>query len=113
MKFLFLYRTSPDPKAQPSPTEMQAGYMKWKSWMAKYAKEILEQPPARTGPKPGGAAAVCKGGAVTDGPYVEGKEIVGGWSFIETESLESAIEIAKEVPMFSSVEIREVTTFGL
>ena len=111
MKFLFLYRTSPDPRAQPSPADMQAGYMQWKSWMAKYAKEILEQPPARSGPKPGGAAAVVKAGAVTDGPYVEGKEVVGGWSFIEAGSLAHAIEIAKEVPMFTSVEIREIATF--
>jgi hypothetical protein len=111
MKFLFLYRKSTDPSDQPSPADMQAGYMQWKSWMAKYAKEIIEQPPARSGPKPGGAAAVCRGGAVTDGPYVEGKEIVGGWSFIEAESLASAIEIAKEVPMFSSVEVLEITTF--
>jgi hypothetical protein len=54
---------------------------------------------------------VCKGGTVTDGPYIEGKEIVGGWSFIETGSLAHAIEIAKEVPMFTSVEIREIATF--
>jgi hypothetical protein len=92
---------------------MQAGYMKWKNWMAKYSKEILELPPAKAGPKPGGAAAVCRRGAVTDGPYIEGKEVVGGWSFIQAESLAHAIEIAKEVPMFSSVEIREITTFGL
>jgi hypothetical protein len=111
MKFLFLYRSSPDPRDQPSPADMQAGYAKWKAWMGKYAKEILDQPPPRSGPKPNGAAAVCKGGAVTDGPYIEGKEVVGGWSFIETESLANAIEIAKEVPMFSSVEIREITTF--
>jgi len=110
MKFLFLYRSAPE-NARPSPAEMQAGYAKWQAWMTKYAKEILAQPPARSGPKPNGAAAVCRGGAVTDGPYVEGKEVVGGWSFIETESLATAVEIAKEVPMFSSVEIREVTTF--
>jgi hypothetical protein len=109
MKFLFLYRT--DPRDQPSAAEMQAGYTQWKSWMAKYAKEILEQPPARSGPKPGGAAAVCRKGAVTDGPYIEGKEIVGGWSFIEAESVAQAVEIAKEVPMFTSVEIREITSF--
>jgi hypothetical protein len=109
MRFLFLYRTSPTDK--PSPAEMQAGYTQWKSWMAKYAKEILDQPPPRSGPKPNGAAAVCRGGAVTDGPYVEGKEVVGGWSFIETESFATAVEIAKEVPMFSSVEIREITAF--
>jgi hypothetical protein len=111
MQFLFLYRNSPDPRAQPSPADMQAGYMQWKAWMAKYAKEILAQPPVRSGPKPGGAAAVCRGGAVTDGPYIEGKEIVAGWSFIEAESLAHAIQIAKEVPMFPSVEIREITTF--
>ena len=111
MKFVFLYRKSPDPRDQPSPADMQAGYTRWKSWMAKYAKEILEQPPARSGPKPGGASAVCRAGAVTDGPYVEGKEIVGGWSFIETDSLGQAVEIAKEVPMFTSVEVIEITSF--
>ena len=111
MKFLFLYRKSTDPRDQPSPADMQAGYMQWKAWMTKYAQEILEQPPARSGPKPGGVSAVCKAGTVTDGPYVEGKEIVAGWSFIEADSLASAVEIAKEVPMFTSVEILEITTF--
>jgi len=111
MKFLFLFRKSPDPRDQPSPAEMQAGYMQWKAWMAKYAKEILEGPPPRSGPKPGGASAVCRAGAVTDGPYVEGKEIVAGWSFIEAGSFAHAVEIAKEVPMFPSVEILEITTF--
>ena len=111
MTFLLLFRKSPDPRDQPSPADMQAGYMQWQAWMTKYAKEILEQSPVRSGPKPGGASAVCRAGAVTDGPYVEGKEIVGGWSFIEAESLLQAVEIAKEVPMFKSVEIREITSY--
>ncbi|MFO0552195.1 MAG: YciI family protein [Polyangiaceae bacterium] len=111
MKFLFLYRKPADPSAQPSAAEMQAGYAQWKNWMTKYAKEIIEQPPPRTGPKPGGSAAVCRRGAVTDGPFVEGKEIVAGWSFIEADSLAAAAEIAKEVPMFASVEIVEITSF--
>jgi hypothetical protein len=111
MKFLLLCRKSPDPRDQPSPADMQAGYVQWKAWMGKYAKEILEQSPPRSGPKPGGAAAVCRAGAVTDGPYVEGKEIVGGWSFIEAQSFAHAVEIAKEVPMFPSVEIIELATF--
>jgi hypothetical protein len=111
MQFLFLYRKSTDPRDQPSPADMQAGYMQWKAWMTKYAKELLEQPPARSGPKPGGTAAVCRAGAVTDGPYVEGKEIVGGWSFVETDSFARALEIAKEVPMFTSIEVLEITSF--
>jgi hypothetical protein len=111
MTFLFLYRKSAAPSDPPSVADVQAGYTRWKSWMDKYAAEILEQPPARSGPKHGGARAVCKGDAVTDGPYSETKEIVAGWSFIETESLARAIEIAKEVPMFASVEIIEISTF--
>jgi len=111
MTFLFLYRNSTDPSDQPSPADMQAGYAKWKDWMAKHKQEIIEQPPARSGPKPGGAKAVCRAGVVTDGPYAEGKEVVGGWSFIAAESLDQAVAIAKEVPMFSSVEIIEITTF--
>jgi hypothetical protein len=55
--------------------------------------------------------AVCRGGAVTDGPYVEGKEIVGGWSFIQADSLEKALEVAKEVPSFDSVEVIELAQF--
>ena len=109
MQFVLLYRK--DPKDAPSPAEMQAAWGQWKSWMTKYAKEILAQSPPRSGPKPGGAVAVCRGGAVTDGPYVEGKEIVGGWSFIETESVEKALEVAKAVPSFSSVEVIELASF--
>jgi hypothetical protein len=111
MQFVLLFRKSPDPRDNPSPAEMQAAWGQWKSWMTKYAKEILEQSPPRSGPKPGGAVAVCRGGVVTDGPYIEGKEIVGGWSFIQAESLERALEVAKEVPSFSSVEIIELGTF--
>jgi hypothetical protein len=111
MKFVFLYRKSADPSAQPSAAAMQEGYVQWKNWMTKHAKEILEQPPARSGPKPGGRVAVCRQGAVSDGPFVEGKEIVGGWSFIEADSMEKAVAIASEVPMFTSVEIIEIATF--
>jgi len=110
--FLFLYRASTDPRDQPSAAEMQASYGRWTAWMDKHKKAILEQPPARSGPKPGGAAAVVRqNGLVTDGPYAEGKEVVGGWSFIQAESLAQALEIAKEVPMFASVEVREIATF--
>jgi hypothetical protein len=111
MQFVLLYREPAVPAKNPSPAEMQEAWGQWKSWMTKYAKEILAQSPARSGPKPGGARAVCRKGAVTDGPYVEGKEIVGGWSFIETESFEKALEVSREVPSFSSVEVVEIATF--
>ena len=110
MQFLFLYRSSPDPRDQPSPAEMQEGYGKWKSWMTKYAKEILEQPAARSGPKPGGAAAVCRAGAVTDGPFVEGKEHIGGFTVIKASDLDEALEWGRRFARITTLPI-EVRPF--
>ena len=111
MLCLLLFRKAANANENLSPAEMQASWAQWKTWMTKYSKEILEQSPPRSGPKPGGSVAVCRGGAVTDGPYVEGKEIVGGWSFVQVESFDKALEIAKEVPSFPSVEVIEIAQF--
>ena len=47
---------------------------------------------------------------VTDGPYLEAKEFVGGLSIIEAETLEEALAWAKRGAQFSpaAVEVREV-----
>jgi hypothetical protein len=49
---------------------------------------------------------------VTDGPFIEAKEVMGSYAFVETDSLARAIEIAKECPINmmpgASVEIREL-----
>jgi hypothetical protein len=50
--------------------------------------------------------------AVTDGPFIEAKEFMGGFYLIDCESKERAIEIAKLIPDTQikglSVEIRPV-----
>jgi hypothetical protein len=111
-KFLFLYRTHVDAK-KPSPEEAQALYAQWKGWMDKFEKEILD---TGEGINPAGGVAVVKGGSVTDGPYVESKELMGGYSFIQTTSLERAVEIARECPFATqpggSVEIRELRSYA-
>jgi len=51
---------------------------------------------------------------VADGPFVESKEVVGGFYVIRAESVEKVIEIAQDFPEYDiggSVEIREVMTF--
>lgn len=48
---------------------------------------------------------------VTDGPFAEGKELLGGYFIIKAESLEEATELAFGYPDFDmqgSVEIREI-----
>jgi hypothetical protein len=107
-KFLFLYRFAHGGSPQPaSPEEMQAQYAAWGAWRARFKHEVTPG----EGLKPG-SAAVVKGGQVTDGPYIEAKEVLGSYCFVEAASLDQAVEIAKACPINSipgaSVEIREV-----
>jgi hypothetical protein len=47
-------------------------------------------------------------GLVTDGPYAETKEQIGGYLLVDCKSLDEAIELAAQVPVAEtgSVEIR-------
>ena len=50
-------------------------------------------------------------GTVTDGPYAEVKEIVGGFIVVSSETIEEATELAKGCPALSNggkVEIRDI-----
>ncbi|HEY7104571.1 MAG TPA: YciI family protein [Mycobacteriales bacterium] len=52
------------------------------------------------------------GFAVTDGPFVETKEALGGFYIIEAADLDEAIALAKKVPApFGGVEVRPVMVF--
>ena len=53
------------------------------------------------------------GFTVTDGPFVETKEALGGFYVIEAPDLDAAIELAKQVPApFGGVEVRPVRIYG-
>ena len=47
---------------------------------------------------------------VTDGPFIETKEMLGGYYLVETESLDEAIEWAAKIPSarFGHVEVRPI-----
>jgi hypothetical protein len=49
---------------------------------------------------------------VTDGPFVETKEALGGFYLIEADDLDAATELAKQIPApFGGLEIRPVMVF--
>ena len=49
------------------------------------------------------------GFAITDGPFAESKEVLGGYYVIEAADLDEALAIAKEVPApFGGVEVRPI-----
>ena len=94
---------------KPSPSDMEVMYAKYQAWQAKFADNILDM-----GNKLGEVASVVRHDSVNDGPFVELKEIVGGYMTLSASSLDEAVTVIKESPMVAnpgtSIEIREICT---
>jgi hypothetical protein len=107
--FLLVYRN--DFKSQPtgSPEELQAITKKWMDWIGGIAAQNkLTSQGNRLGSE---GKVVRPNNVVTDGPYTEIKELIGGYSIINAESYDEAVEIAKGCPIFElggNVEVRDI-----
>ncbi|MBD2701946.1 hypothetical protein IC229_14955 [Spirosoma sp. BT702] len=95
-----------------SPEAIQAEIQKWNNWiggLAAQGKMLGTDALAPVG------KVMKKGGqVVTDGPFTEGKEIVGGYMLLTAASLDEAVELAKGCPMFDmdgTVEVRPIINF--
>ena len=74
------------------------------------ARRRAPAPGDRRRPRP------IRSGAVTDGPFIETKEVLGGYSVIEADTIDEAVEIAKTWPGVDrgwiTVEVRPVLEMG-
>lgn len=58
------------------------------------------------------ATSIRGGSEVTDGPFVETKEALGGYYVVDAPDLDTALAVARTVPArFGGVEVRPVMTF--
>jgi hypothetical protein len=111
-QFVFLYRggDAGRSEAAPSPEQMQAVMQKWISWM-KQLREAGQLRDSGSPLEPTGKVVSGPQKTVTDGPYPESKDLIGGYSIIEATDLAHAAEIAKGCPAFEYggfVEVRPV-----
>ena len=106
-KYLFLQRSVPGQSERPSPEQMQEMFAAFNAWKEKFKDRILDM-----GGQLDPRGKVVSASGATDGPFVEAKEIVGGYMFVTAASFEQALEVARESPGVmmpgSSVEIREI-----
>jgi hypothetical protein len=91
-----------------SQTERERAYERVRQWMADNAHVIrggnkLQGPQTATTVRLGGGEPI-----VTDGPFVEGKEVVSGYLEIEVEDLDAALRMVRTWPGCPIVEIRPV-----
>ena len=94
-QYLCLQRSLPsDDSASPppSPSEMQALYERFGAWRARFSDQLVD-----LGGKLGEGRLVAHDSA-KDGPFVEVKELVGGYMIVEADTLEAAVEVASACP---------------
>jgi hypothetical protein len=94
--FLFVYRGSGDGRATMTPEQMQQHMQKWMDWIAEGFRNgwMVNAGDALTAE----GRVVNSKKVVTDGPFVESKEIVGGYSIVQAPTLDDATELAKGCP---------------
>ncbi len=113
-KFLFVYRGGDDTMAKMTPEEQQQHMQKWEQWIGEAMRNgwMLDPGDALT---PEGCVVNAKK-IVTDGPFVESKEIVGGFSIVQANSVQEAANLAKGCPGLQaggSVEVRRLAEYKM
>lgn len=109
--FLLLFRNAgPEAHAHLNAEERQQLTQQWNTWyegLAAQGKVQHGQPLALGGRVVSGP----RGQWVTDGPYAETKEVVGGYIMLSVADLDEATEIAKQCPGLAvgiTVEVRQL-----
>lgn len=106
-KYLCIQRSVAGKQQPPSPARMQEMYAAFEAWQKKFAANLVD-----LGGKLKAGGKLVTASEVTDGPFVEAKEIIGGYMIIAADSYEQAVEVARESPGVgmpgSSIEVREI-----
>lgn len=109
--FLYLYRGGDSNR---TPEEMQQSMHKWMAWFgdlgANGKLKAGGEPLERTG------KVVKKRTTITDGPYAEVKDLVGGYSIIQAKDIDEAAKLAADCPIFDVggfVEVRPILQMSM
>jgi len=105
-QFVLMLRDTGSFPTDISPEEIQQILERYGAWLAKVRG---------TGQKlyDGEGRVVIRkdnGLAVTDGPYVESKEVLGGYFLVEADDYDAAAKLVEDCPHldFGSIEIRRI-----
>ncbi|MGC9540387.1 YciI family protein [Streptomyces sp. UG1] len=113
MKYVLLFVETEEFAAEfqaMGPAERARAFERVNEWFAAHAGRItggqkLRDPETATTVRLGGGEPV-----VVDGPFVEGKEVVSGYTEIDVADLDEALRMVRTWPGCPVVEIRPVET---
>jgi len=107
--FMLLFRGATPKQLGISPDQMEDHMAKWGAWIGGLSEKGIFK-----GGNPldeAGKVLTGKDVVLTDGPYSESKDLVGGFVSVSADNIEAATEIAKTCPILpdgGSVEIRAI-----
>lgn len=112
MKYMLMYcKSDADDRRFEAMTDAERAqlFQQVADWQAEFRASFVDQG-YRLGPSQVATTLRHKDGQVviTDGPFVEGGEVVGGYSIIDVPDLDRALRIARAFPACPTVEIRPV-----
>ena len=110
-RYMVLMRNQPtggQPGPSPSPEQMQQMFAAYNAWKEKFKDSILDM-----GDKLKSDGRVVTASGVADGPFVEAKEVVGGYMIVTAASYDEAVEVVRACPAVqhpgARLEIRELS----
>ncbi|MDQ2923035.1 MAG: YciI family protein [Candidatus Dormibacteraeota bacterium] len=110
MKYVLLFGGTMEPEDRAKNPALAAAYERINQWFDEYGRagkivggHELQGPQTAT-------TVRFKDGKpmVVDGPFIEAKEVIGGYAELEVEDLDEALQIAKTWPGGTSVEVRPI-----
>ncbi len=108
-EFVYLFRGGMD---QGSPEVMQQHMQKWMGWL----KQLTETGHFKAGNPLDKGGKVVSQKNVTDGPFAEAKDVVGGYLLVEAKDESHAIELSRGCPILAvggTVEVRPVSKLSM
>jgi len=108
-EFILIFRRDFTTKEnQPSPEELQQHLKQWQNWFGSLAAQDKLARPLQKWDGQGKVVSKTKG--ITNGPFVEIKESIGGLIIIKAQDYDEAAQIAQGCPVLDlggNVEIRQ------
>ena len=112
-EFVYLYRSGARPSRSPEQTQQEM--QRWMAWL----KDLTDKGHIKDPGHPlerAGKLVTGKARTVTDGPFAEAKDLVGGYTLVQAADLAQATSLAAGCPIFEiadgTVEVRPVMKLG-
>lgn len=110
-QYLLLLYNDPREWAKMSPEEMQKAVEKFVAWRKKLQNTGVYVASNKLADEPGKVLRGHKPVRITDGPYSETKEVLGGYFLFEAANYEEAVRLSQDCPGLEfkgTMELRQV-----